>query len=361
MRYVSSSLSVFCAAVSGLYPDPNTGPLVNRDLLGSEKGHGTYGKPITTGNPYDNSTAKINNISFTAHTKIKSGISLPCTNSNQTQSNATCTSIAQEEEISPEHLYNLNVAGKSPSRSRTSSSSATNCTLAEQAAPSPTQPGTSPLCNKYSQAHKGIQCEHFANASGITFENLYSWNAVLGPTGESCETHFLTNYYYCIGTTSNTTLAAVKVLTNGSVSAAPEPTQNGISPFCTQYSQAPQGDTCATLNIAKDSGISKQQFYTWNGMLESRDRLVMPTIGRSIGIAWASILLLSAESRAVPPAILIPAPCLSLSAILCLPLLLHRKAQAGIDPSFKAGDWCGRFGKEKKIVSSVASTDCGRG
>ena len=212
----------------------------------------------------------MNNISFTAHTKIKTGISQPCTNSNQTQSNATYTSIAQEEEISPDHLYNLNVPGKGLSRNPTSSSSATFSTLAGQAAPSPTQPGISPSCNKYSQAHEGIQCGHFANASGITSENLYSWNAVLGPTGEGCETHFLTNYYYCVGTTSNTTLAAVKILTNGSVSAAPEPTQNGISPFCTQYSQAPQGDTCATLNIAKDSGISKQQFYTWNGMLRPK-------------------------------------------------------------------------------------------
>ncbi len=267
MRYVSASLFVFCAAASGLYPNPNNGPLIDRDLSGSDKGHGTYGVPITTRNSYDNSTAKMNNASSTAHTQRKTGISLPCTNSTQTQPNAICTSITQEEEKGPDHLYNLNVPGKSPSRNSTSSPAATISRLAGQAAPSPTQPGISPSCNKYSQAHEGIQCGHFANASGITADNLYSWNTVLGPTGEGCKTHFLANYYYCVGATSNTTLAAVKIVTNGSVSAAPEPTQNGISSFCTQYSQAPQGDTCATLNIAKDSGISRQQFYTWNDML----------------------------------------------------------------------------------------------
>ncbi len=216
---------------------------------------------------YDNAAAKTNNTSSAAHTQRKTGISLPCTKSNQTQGNATCASITQEEEISPTHLYNFNVPGNGPSRYSTSSPSATIGTLGGQAAPSPTQPGISPSCNKYSQAHEGIQCAHFANASGITADNLYSWNTVLGPTGQGCETHFWMNYYYCVGIASNTTLAAVKIVTNGSVSAAPPPTQNGISPFCTQYSQAPQGDTCATLNIAKDNGISKQQFYTWNDVL----------------------------------------------------------------------------------------------
>lgn len=76
----------------------------------------------------------------------------------------------------------------------------------------------------------------------------------------------------------------------------------------------------------------------------------MPAIGRNIGIAWASILLLSAESRAVPPVIPIPAPCQSLPAVLCLQLLLYRKAQTGIDSSSKAGDWCERSGKKRMIV-----------
>ena len=268
MRYVGSSLSVVFAAASSLYPSPNTSLLVNRDLPGSDKGCGTYGIPIANQNSCDNSTTEMNNTSSTAHTQRKTGISLPCTNSSRTQANAACTSILREEGISPNHLYNLNVPGKGLFRNSTSSSSATISTLVGQAAPSPTQTGISPSCNRYSQAHEGIQCGYFANASGITADNLYSWNTVLGPTGEGCETHFLAKHYDCVGTTSKVTnLAVVKVVTNGSVSAAPEPTQKGISPSCTQYSQAPQRDTCATLNIAKDSGISKQQFYTWNGIL----------------------------------------------------------------------------------------------
>ena len=176
MPYASSYLSVFSAAASSLYPNPNTGPLLNRDLPGYGKGHGTYGVPITASNSMYNTSA-------TAHTQRKTGISLPCTNSNQTQPNASCTSITQEEEISPNHLYNLNVPGKGPSGD---SLSATIGTLAGQVAPSPTQPGISPSCNKYSQAHEAVQFAQFANASGITADNLYSWNTVLGPTGDSC-------------------------------------------------------------------------------------------------------------------------------------------------------------------------------
>ena len=147
-------------------------------------GHGTYGVPITARNC-------MNNTSATAHTQRKTGISQPCTNSNQTQPNTSCPSITQEEEISPNHLHNLNVPEKASSRNSTSSPFATIGTLAGQAAPSPTQPGISPSCHKYSQAHERIQCGHFANASGITADNLYSWNTVLGPTGKVLQDLFL--------------------------------------------------------------------------------------------------------------------------------------------------------------------------
>ena len=266
MRYVSSSLSVLCAAASSLYLNPNIGSLVNRDLPGSDKGY------VTTRILYENSTTEMNNTSSTVPTPGKTGISLPCTNSSQTPPNAICRSITQEEGISP-HLYNLNVPEKDHYLNSISSLSAIVSTSAGQAAPSPTQPGISPSCNEYSQAHQGIQCGQFAIASGITTDNLCSWNTILGPSGDGCETHFLTNYYYCVGTTSTVTFPAVKVVTNDSVSAAPEPTQNGISPLCTQYSQAPQGDTCATLNIAKGSGISRQQFYTWNDILGPKGQI----------------------------------------------------------------------------------------
>ena len=195
IRYVSTFLSVFCAAASSLYLNPNTGSLVNRDLTGSDKVHQTYGVPTHPRYLYDNSTAEMNNTS-SAPTPRKTGISLPCTNSSHTPPNAICRSITQEEGISP-HLYNLNVPENGPYLNSTSSSSATVSTSAGQAAPSPTQPGISPFCNKYSQAHEGIQCGQLANASGITVDNLYSWNTLLGPSGEGCETHFLTNYYYC--------------------------------------------------------------------------------------------------------------------------------------------------------------------
>ena len=127
--------------------------------------------------------------------------SLPCTNSNRTQGNVTCASITQEEEISPNHLYNLNVPERSPSSIATSSPSATSGALGGQAAPSPTQLGISPSCNKYSQAPQGDTCAtlSIANDNRISKELFYRWNDVLGPMGQSCDANYWAKYWYCVG------------------------------------------------------------------------------------------------------------------------------------------------------------------
>ena len=193
MRYVSSSLSVFCAAASSLYLNPNIGSLVNRDLPGSDKGY------VTTRSLYENLTTEMNNTSSTVPTPGETGISLPCTNSSQTPPNAICRSITQEEGISP-HLYNLNVPEKVPYLNSTSSSSAIVSTSAGQAAPSPTQPGISPSCTQYSQAPQGDTCAtlNIAKDSGISRQQFFTWNEMLGPKGQTCDANYWAKYWYCV-------------------------------------------------------------------------------------------------------------------------------------------------------------------
>lgn len=129
------------------------------------------------------------------------GSGLPSTCSNRTQGNGTCASMTQEEEISPNHLYNINVPGRSPSSISTSSPSATVNALSEQAAPSPIQLGSSPSCNKYSQAPQGDPCATLtiAKDNGISKELFYAWNDVLGPKGQNCNANYWAKYWYCVG------------------------------------------------------------------------------------------------------------------------------------------------------------------
>ncbi|KAI8630383.1 hypothetical protein F5Y19DRAFT_474775 [Xylariaceae sp. FL1651] len=84
-----------------------------------------------------------------------------------------------------------------------SSSSATTTTSTGVAAPSPTQDNSIVSnCNKYAIAVKGDYCYIFAQEHGITTDQLYAWNAVLGVGGANCGTMFWLDYYYCIGVSS---------------------------------------------------------------------------------------------------------------------------------------------------------------
>ena len=171
----------------------------NATANGDGRQHG--GKDASNGGKYNDLTAKMNNNLSTAHAQRKSSSYLPCTNSNQTQGNVPCASMTQEEEISPNHLYNVNVPGRSPSSISTSSPSATIGASGGQAAPSPTQLGISPSCNKYSQAPQGDTCATLSIAidNRISKELLYAWNNILGTKGQSCDANYWAKYWYCVG------------------------------------------------------------------------------------------------------------------------------------------------------------------
>ena len=91
--------------------------------------------------------------------------------------------------------YNVTVPGTSLSSISPSPPSAT------LGAPSPTQLGISPSCNKYSLAPKGDTCTalSIANDNRISKELLYAWNDVLGNNGQNCVANYWAGYWYCVG------------------------------------------------------------------------------------------------------------------------------------------------------------------
>ena len=91
--------------------------------------------------------------------------------------------------------YNVTVPVRSPFNNSTGSPSATI------GAPSPTQLGISPSCNKYSLAPQGDTCTalSIANDNRISKELFYDWNDVLGNNGQSCVANYWAGYWYCVG------------------------------------------------------------------------------------------------------------------------------------------------------------------
>ncbi|KAL2869900.1 uncharacterized protein BJX67DRAFT_347265 [Aspergillus lucknowensis] len=81
----------------------------------------------------------------------------------------------------------------------TTSTDPTSTTTSSDGAPSPTQTGSIPdNCSDYAMAEEGDNCVDFAKDHGITPEQLYEWNTVLGEGGKECSTMFQKDTYYCI-------------------------------------------------------------------------------------------------------------------------------------------------------------------
>ncbi|KAL8826183.1 MAG: hypothetical protein Q9191_003961 [Dirinaria sp. TL-2023a] len=121
--------------------------------------------------------------------------------------------------------------------------------------PFPTQSGISPACNKYVEAKTGDYCFKFAQDNGITTDELYSWNTILGPNGANCSNQFQAGYDYCVGVSSKAT----------STTKSSIPTQSGIASNCNSIVEAKQGDTC--FSFAQANGITTAQLYAWNPVL----------------------------------------------------------------------------------------------
>jgi hypothetical protein len=140
-------------------------------------------------------------------------------------------------------------------------------------APGPVQSGVSQLCNAWQTPAKGLGCVDFAQLNGIGSAKFYTWNPVLGPTGENCTTQFWFQEYYCVGVvlsnsgnSGSVTTTPTTTVTTGPVSA-PGPTQTGIVKTCNKFAQATGGIGC--YDFATQNGITADQLYAWNSVLGS--------------------------------------------------------------------------------------------
>jgi len=205
-----------CASAPGGSYIPPTPPATSANDGGQARGGGDGGElPLT---------------STTTPTPMQPGVlSLGngCKMFAQAPKGDYCYNFAQEFSISTAQLYSWNsvlgVGGANcsnnfwagnwycisgppiPSSSSSKiSSSATSLKPASTApvAPSPTQSGISPKCNKWAEAGDGDYCYIFAQNNGITTAQLYQWNTVLGSGGANCSTLFWKGEYYCVGVSS---------------------------------------------------------------------------------------------------------------------------------------------------------------
>lgn len=131
----------------------------------------------------------------------------------------------------------------------------------------PTQSGIIVSCNKYKGAVAGDYCSKFAQDNGLSTDQLYAWNMILGNGGSACNTQFQAGYDYCVRdhpsftqfcsnletqigistTTTSSTSATAK-------SAPPIPTQSGLVPNCAKIVVAQKGDYCYAF--AQNNGSS---------------------------------------------------------------------------------------------------------
>jgi LysM repeat protein len=125
-------------------------------------------------------------------------------------------------------------------------------------APGPTQSGIVSNCDNFAQAADGDTCDVFASRNMISNAQLYAWNAVLGSSGQNCQTMLWAKEWYCVGISAPPATPTTPV-------PAPGPTQTGIIASCVKYAMAVDGDSCDVF--ASRNGVSNAQLYTWNTVL----------------------------------------------------------------------------------------------
>jgi LysM repeat protein len=157
------------------------------------------------------------------------------------------------------------VSGSSTSLS--SSSTSTNKPSQTTSLPYPTQTGIDAKCNKFNNPASGDWCAKFASDNGITLDQLYAWNSILGTNGENCGTQFQAGYDYCIGVSGASTTSNPTSTTQASsaTTSLAYPTQSGLASNCNKFQNAVAGDYCS--KFASDNGITTAQLYAWNPVL----------------------------------------------------------------------------------------------
>jgi LysM domain len=114
-------------------------------------------------------------------------------------------------------------------------------TFAQGTTPSgPTQPGTTPTCNKWYTVKSGDGCYSVETAFGITHAQFISWNPSVS---NDCLTNFWLGYAYCIGV--------------GSV-VTPSPSSIAV----TSTSRTSISSRASTSNLASTSSLASSRSST---------------------------------------------------------------------------------------------------
>jgi LysM repeat protein len=207
-------------------------------------------------------------VGVTPPTLVQAGIIDTCNNWAAAPSGSYCTLFASDNGITAEELYEWNTVLGTAGANCGSSFWADEYYCVGVTRPTLVQAGIIDTCNNWAAAPSGSYCTLFASDNGITAEELYEWNTVLGTAGANCGSSFWADEYYCIGvslaTTSTTSVPATTTATATAV-AAPGPTQAGIVSNCNGYAEAPSGSYCSLF--ASDNGITVQQLYAYNTVL----------------------------------------------------------------------------------------------
>ncbi|KAF3021589.1 hypothetical protein E8E14_013554 [Neopestalotiopsis sp. 37M] len=212
--------------------------------------------------------------SISAPSPTQDGLAKNCNNYASAKAGDTCFDFAKNNGISADKLYSWNpVLGSDGANCVTKFWASEYYCIGTQTSPStapgPTQSGIVSNCARYAAAQAGDVCSAFASRNGISTAQLYSWNAVLGSSGQNCGTSLWASEYYCIGTSTaavaSTTLKSTTTTKSAGATTAPGPTQSGISAKCIKYAAAVKGDTCGAF--AARNGITTANLYAWNTVL----------------------------------------------------------------------------------------------
>ncbi|KAJ6785997.1 hypothetical protein PWT90_07633 [Aphanocladium album] len=128
--------------------------------------------------------------------------------------------------------------------------------------PAPTHDGEPADCDGWHVVSSGDSCQSVADGASISIETFFEWNPAVS---KDCKTNFWVGQAYCThragqGITSTTPPTSTGPTT--SKPTPPAPTHSGEPADCNKWAVVKSGDTCGS--VAKDNGISVDQFFAWN-------------------------------------------------------------------------------------------------
>lgn len=226
------------------------------------------------------------------------GITSDCNQYSKASTGDTCTTFASQNGITPAELYEWNTElgiadancttnlwigyyyciGTASSVSIATTSSSSVSTSTTVSIPTATQSGIISTCNAYAQAPSGSYCSLFASDNGITEAELYAWNTALGTDGANCGSSFGAEEFYCVGVSLATTSTTTSAVATTTTVEAPGQRQAGIVSNCNRYAIAPAGSYC--FLFASDNGITVDQLYAYNTVLEQMERIAGQAFGQ---------------------------------------------------------------------------------